>query len=113
MPSVSEHVNISFDWDDVITKWIGDRQITQIAEALVAAGHGAAAIKAIDAESEERVVEQNAVKVSGTSGAEADLYVDFDHLVNDYARGFPVEHQLRRLAQVHLNRIIAPARSIP
>lgn len=100
MPSVSEHVSIDFAWSEIIDRSLNSTDITAIALAAAQAGIGAALIDAL----------QLAINAANTvTAAEArDLDADFDYLVNDFARGLPIEHDLARLARVHCNRVIVP-----
>ena len=103
MPSVSQYqsVEVEFEWGDVITKWMDDSDITELAEAIVKAGKGDAMIKAICAE-------ENGNKQTMTDEEPFDLETEVDHLINDFLSGMPINDQLASIARHHCNRIILP-----
>lgn len=109
MPIVSEHIDVDFDWDDVITKRLSDDEVAAIADAIVSAGLADATAKAI----------QNAVVLASKgncTSARADTSVDVvlrdvDHLIDDYARGMNPAPMLEKIAFEHFGRVLVNVRT--
>lgn len=101
MPSVSDrvHVDVDFEWSDVITTGLQNRDINAIAEAVVKAGHFDAILLAL-------YIQKRGSDSGVTCREHFDLGNCADHLVDDFLRGIPIEPHIRSIARHHCNRII-------
>lgn len=94
MPSFNTYVEVDFDWDDVIKK---HSNAEDIANAIRAAGLASRVITALaEASADPR----------GPDDELPDPLATLDRLVDDYARGLPIDDQLRRIAYTHCGRVI-------
>jgi hypothetical protein len=99
MPSISTSVDVDFDWDEVIHS---HSSVERLADAIEAAGLSGAMIKALQEEMAE-----SAADPRGADDERPDPLTALDRLVDDYARGLPIDEQLRRIAYTHCGRVIA------
>lgn len=101
MPSVSDrvHVDIDFEWDEIINERLSTAEVAEVAKAIAKAGKANDMIKAI-------LAVKRGEFPPLTDEELHDLEHDVDHLVNDYLRGIPIEPHIRSIARHHCNRII-------
>lgn len=98
MPSFSTHVEVDFDWCEIIRK---HSNASDIAEAIARVGLTDQVIEALRAE-----VAEASGKPTTPVEDRPDPLIALDRLVDDYARGLPIHEQLRRIAFTHCGRVI-------
>ena len=100
MPSISTSVDVDFDWGDVIHTY-SDAQ--SIAAAIHGAGLAEKVVKALGIVVTESVSDHEWL----------DPIKELDRLIDEYARGLPIDDQLRRIAYAYCRRIITASNRMP
>ena len=98
MPSITSTVDVDFDWDDVIKS---HSNVNDLAAAIYNAGLSASVCEVL-----HKAIAEQSADPHGPEEDTPDAMAVLDRLVDDYARGLPIDEQLRRVAYTHCGRVI-------